>query len=256
MVDGGWIDRPGRTCLNLYRAPRMQLGDARKAQRWVDHFRKVYPDDADHAIAWLAQRVQHPDQDQPCPGARRYARHRQGHVAGGGQANGRAVELPRSPPTQLIGKINSFLRSVIVRLNEARDMGESGRVDRFGLYDHCKILLAAPPDVLRINEKYLREYYIFNCLGMVITTNHRDALYLPPEDRRHYVAWSNIHRNSSPRNTGTNSGPGIRLAASSTSPPIFASTTFRLRSQGAPGENRRLRGHGRRQSRVGRGRAS
>jgi hypothetical protein len=70
-------------------------------------------------------------------------------------------------------------------------MGEGGRVDRFGLYDHCKILLAAPPDVLRVNEKYLREYYIFNVLGMIITTNHRDALYLPSEDRRHYVAWSN-----------------------------------------------------------------
>ena len=32
---------------------------------------------------------------------------------------------------------------------------------------------AAPPDVLRVDEKYLREYCIFNCLGMLITTNHR-----------------------------------------------------------------------------------
>jgi hypothetical protein len=69
-------------------------------------------------------------------------------------------------------------------------MGEQGRIDRYGLYDHTKNMLATPPDMLRINEKYLREYYIVNCFGMVITTNYRDALYLPGDDRRHYVAFS------------------------------------------------------------------
>jgi len=69
-------------------------------------------------------------------------------------------------------------------------MGEQGRIDRYGLYDHTKNMLATPPDMLRINEKYLREYYIVNCFGMVITTNHRDALYLPADDRRHYLAFS------------------------------------------------------------------
>jgi hypothetical protein len=192
VVDGGWIDRPKATCLNLYRPPRIKLGDARKARRWVEHFHRIYPDDADHAIPWLAQRVQHPE-----------IKINHALMLGGAPGIGKdtlleGVKHTVAPwnfhevtPTQLIGRNNSFLKSVILRLNEARDMGEIGRVDRFGLYDHCKILLAAPPDVLRINEKYLREYYIFNCLGMVITTNHRDAFYLPSEDRRHSIAWSN-----------------------------------------------------------------
>jgi hypothetical protein len=48
--------------------------------------------------------------------------------------------------------------------------------------------------VLRVDEKHLREHYVFNVLGFIITTNHKtDGLYLPPDDRRHYVAWSN-HR--------------------------------------------------------------
>jgi hypothetical protein len=51
-------------------------------------------------------------------------------------------------------------------------------------------MLATPPNTLRVNEKYVREYYIINCLGMVVTTNYRDALYLPANDRRHYVAFS------------------------------------------------------------------
>jgi DNA polymerase len=120
VVDGGWIERPGATCLNLYRPPRIQLGDASKAQRWVGHFHKIYPDDAVHAIAWLAQRVQHPE-----------IKINHALVLGGAPGIGKdslleAVKHIVAPwnfhevtPTQLIGKNNAFLRSVIVRLNEA-----------------------------------------------------------------------------------------------------------------------------------------
>jgi hypothetical protein len=91
-------------------------------------------------------------------------------------------------PTHLLGRFNSFVKSVILRINEARDLGE---VDRFSFYDRTKIYTAAPPDVLRVDEKNLREYYVFNCLGLLITTNHKtDGIYLPADDRRHYVAWS------------------------------------------------------------------
>jgi hypothetical protein len=54
-----------------------------------------------------------------------------------------------------------------------------------------KTLIASPPDTLRIDEKFMREYQILNCCGVIITTNHKtDGIYLPAEDRRHYVAWS------------------------------------------------------------------
>jgi hypothetical protein len=88
----------------------------------------------------------------------------------------------------LLGRFNSFVKSVILRVNEARDLGD---VDRFKFYDHTKIYTAAPPDVLRVDEKHLREHYVFNCLGFLITTNHKtDGIFLPADDRRHYVAWS------------------------------------------------------------------
>jgi hypothetical protein len=33
----------------------------------------------------------------------------------------------------------------------------------------------------------------FNCVGIVITTNHKaDGIYLPADDRRHFVAWSRL----------------------------------------------------------------
>jgi hypothetical protein len=45
--------------------------------------------------------------------------------------------------------------------------------------------------VLRVDEKNLREHSIFNCVGVILTTNYKsNGIYLPPEDRRHFVAWS------------------------------------------------------------------
>ena len=91
-------------------------------------------------------------------------------------------------PQQILGRFNGFLKSVILRISEARDLGE---FDRFAHYDHMKACTAAPPDVLRVDEKHLREHYVPNVVGVIITTNHKtDGIFLPTDDRRHYVAWS------------------------------------------------------------------
>jgi hypothetical protein len=56
-----------------------------------------------------------------------------------------------------------------------------------------KSYTAAPPDVLRVDEKHLREHSVLNCCGVIITTNHKaDGIFLPAGDRRHYVAWSDL----------------------------------------------------------------
>jgi hypothetical protein len=92
-------------------------------------------------------------------------------------------------PGHLLGRFNGFVKSVILRVNEVRDLGD---VDRFAFYEHLKLYTAAPPDVLRVDEKNLREYAVWNVCAVVITTNHKtDGLYLPADDRRHFVAWSN-----------------------------------------------------------------
>jgi hypothetical protein len=189
VVDGGWIERPDVMCFNHYRPPRLQLGDARKAELWLDHVRRIYPDDADHILKWLAQRVQCPQE-----------KINHALVLGGPQGIGKDTLLEplkyavgpwnfhEVSPSHLLGRFNAFVKSVILRVNEARDLGE---VDRFKFYDHAKIYTAAPPDVLRVDEKYLREHYVFNVLGFILTKNHKiDGIFLPADDRRHYVAWS------------------------------------------------------------------
>jgi hypothetical protein len=197
VVDGGWIEREGVTCFNLYRPPRIKLGNAAKAKPWIDHGRRVFGADADQIVRWLAQRVQSPE-----------IKINHALVLGGAPGIGKdtllePVKLAVGPwnfrevsPTQLLGRFNNFVRSVIMRVNEARDLGE---VNRFAFYDHTKALTAAPPDVLRVDEKGLREYYVFNCVGLIYTTNHKtDGLYLPADDRRHYVAWSDCQKEHFP----------------------------------------------------------
>jgi hypothetical protein len=192
-VAGGWVEKRGTVSFNLYRPPNIALGDGGKAKPWLDHVRRVYPDDADHIVRWLAHHRQHPGDKV-----------NHALVLGGDQGIGKdsllqPVKHAVGPwnfqdisPTHLLGAFNGFVRSVILRVSEGRDLGE---IDRFKFYDHTKIYTATPPDVLRVNEKNLKEYYALNCLGLIITTNHKtDGIYLPANDRRHYVAWSNCQK--------------------------------------------------------------
>jgi hypothetical protein len=82
---------------------------------------------------------------------------------------------------------------VVLRVNEVRDLGDTSRFD---FYEHMKIYCAAPPDSLRVNEKYIPQYWVPNCCGVVTTTNHKtDGIFLPADDRRTFVAWSDLEAN-------------------------------------------------------------
>jgi hypothetical protein len=194
IQDGGWINKPGNNCFNLYKPPIIELGSTDRADPWVEHVHKVYPENAEHILNWLAYRVQHPE-----------IKINHGLVLGGNPGIGKDTLLEpikhsvgpwnfkECSPAMLTRRFNSFLRTVILRVNEARDLGD---IDRYSLYDHMKNYLAAPPDVLEIDEKNIRECYIPNLVGVIITTNYKGTgLFLPADDRRHYVAWSPLSEN-------------------------------------------------------------
>ena len=156
MQAGGWRVHKGAKVFNLYLAPLPMPGTAAAAAPWVDHVRRVYPNDADHIIKWLAHRIQHPG--VKCNHA---------IVLGGMQGIGKDTILEpvktgvgpwnwqEVSPTQMLGRFNGWAKSVVLRVNEARDLGD---VDRFSFYDHIKNYICAPPDVLRVDEKNLREH--------------------------------------------------------------------------------------------------
>ena len=189
ITEGGWIERKGAAVFNRYRPPLIEPGNAALAQRWLDHIDKVYRDDTDHIVKWCAQRVQQP-----------HIKINHALVFGGLQGIGkdtllepvkRAVgpwNVAEVNPQQLLDRFNGFVRSIILRVSEARDLGE---VNRYHLYEHLKAYTAAPPDVLLCDEKNTKAYNVLNCCGVVLTTNHKaGGIYLPEDDRRHYVAWS------------------------------------------------------------------
>lgn len=195
ISDGGWITRAGCSVFNLYRPPLPLQGNAEKAGPWLEHVHGVYPNEAAHIINWLAHRVQRPGD-----------KINHAIVMGGAQGIGKDTILEpvksaigpwnfaEVSPQHMLGRFNGFGKSVILRVSEARDLGDT---DRFAFYDHMKTYTAAPPDVLRIDEKFQREYSAFNVCGVIITTNHKgDGLYLPEDDRRHFVAWSEASRDS------------------------------------------------------------
>jgi hypothetical protein len=156
-VAGGWVHKRGTRSFNLYRPPNIVPGDASKATLWVDHVHKIYPDEAEHIIWWLAHHRQHPGDKV-----------NHALVLSGEQGIGKdsilaPVKHAVGPwnfqeisPQALFNPFNEFAKSIIVRINEGRDLGE---VDRFKFYDHIKIYTANPPDVLRVNEKHIKEYY-------------------------------------------------------------------------------------------------
>jgi hypothetical protein len=191
IAEGEWIERDGVSCFNLYRPPAIKPGDATKAGPWIDHVHKVFGDDAPHIVQWLAHWVQRPQE-----------KINHALVLGGCQGIGKDTLLEpvkqaigpwnfsEASPQQMLGRFNGFLKSVILRVSEARDLGD---VDRFKFYDHMKSYTAAPPDVLRVDEKHLREHSVLNVCGVIITSNHKtDGIYLPADDRRHFVAWSDL----------------------------------------------------------------
>jgi hypothetical protein len=60
ISEGGWIERPGCRCFNLYRPPTIVRGNPREADPWIEHLRRVYVGDALHITRYLAHRVQKP----------------------------------------------------------------------------------------------------------------------------------------------------------------------------------------------------
>lgn len=195
LIDtGGWINQKGCTCFNLYRPPTIKHGDPKKAGKWIDHVKKIYPVDSDHIINWSAHRVQRPEE-----------KINHALVLGGKPGIGKdtllepvkeavgAWNCQEIAPNAMLGRFNGFVKSVILRVSEARDLGD---VNRYAFYDHMKTIIAAPPDVIRVDEKHLREYPVPNVCGVIITTNYKtNGLFLPEDDRRHYVAWSDLDEN-------------------------------------------------------------
>ena len=188
-TEDGLIPSAGNNTFNTYKPSNLKPGDPERAKLWLDHCYLVYGDQADHMIKWFAHRAQFP-----------WQKVNHALVMGGPQGVGKDTILEpvkraiasgnfkEISPKHLKGDFTEFVRAVILRINEAHDLGD---IDRYGFYEMTKQYTASPPDVLLCNVKHIAAYYVVNVMGVILTTNHRTTgIYLPSDDRRHYVMWS------------------------------------------------------------------
>jgi hypothetical protein len=160
--------------------------------KWFEHIKKIYPNEADHIVMWLAHRVQRPaDKINHCLD---FISHEQGIgkdtivapvIAAIGSQNFKEI----TAKTFYSSDWNDHLQSIILRINEVHDLGGESS---YGFYDTTKDVITSPPETHRINTKHVPQYSAVNVCGVIMTSNHLDALYIPAGDRRHYVCVSNL----------------------------------------------------------------
>jgi hypothetical protein len=195
VAEGGFFPKRGARVFNLYKPPFIVPTRSREVRFWRDHVHALWPDEANHIECWLAHRAQRPGE-------------KINHALGLGGEQGVGKDAVLDPlkravgawnfheisPQTVLGSFNEFVQSVVLRISEGKDLGD---IDRFAFYEATKTLIAAPPDTLRCNPKFVRPYYVLNVVGVIITTNHKvGGLFLPPDDRRHFIAWTTVERSA------------------------------------------------------------
>jgi hypothetical protein len=178
---------------NRYQPPRVPRRNE-DVTLWLNLLNRLYPKDAQHILMYLADAVQNPG--TKCNHALVLGSRVHGigkdtlllpmHWAVGA-ANYRTIK-----PAELLGTYNPWVATRILQISESRNLGDSdGRVSKYEMYESTKDLCAAPPPTLACVDKYVARIEVANVLRLILTTNHEiDGLYLPPQDRRYYCAWS------------------------------------------------------------------
>jgi hypothetical protein len=196
VIEGGFTDKPGANTFNRYKEPpKLKAGDAHKADRWRAHIRMLYATaEAEHIENWLAYKVQNPGK-----------KINHALVLGGPMRTGKDTIL--NPVRVALGewnfrdetavsvmadeKNNGFLEKVVLRISEIHAMAK----DRYSFYARSKSWLASPPETMSVADKWVKAHPVLNVVAIVMTINKKAGeMFLPPDDGRHYVAWSNVTR--------------------------------------------------------------
>ena len=182
----------GRRLLNTYQAPVHRIqGNPAMATHWVEHIKKLWPEDTELLLDYFAHTVQHPD-----------IKINFGLVLVGAPGIGKDLALnpvraaignhncQEISPDAVASSFNGYVKSVLLVINEARPTDSDFKATDF--YERLKPVLAAPPDWLLCNGKYKEQEHVRNLTRVVITTNDPLALFVPEDDRRLHFANSRL----------------------------------------------------------------
>lgn len=195
--DGVLVTRNGDVYANLWRNARPTGTPGADVAPWLAHFARMVPEpwEREHLMNWMAFKVQNPEVKinhgvlhGGTPGSGKdtlwepflYA------VGGKGRDN---IALVRNEEIN-----SSWGYSLMCEVLVVNELRQADAVDRRGLENRLKPLLAAPPEMLSVNRKGLHPFDLPNRLGVVAFSNERAAIALPSDDRRWFVMWSHAGR--------------------------------------------------------------
>lgn len=194
VTERGPIETEGAICYNTYIAPPKPTvhGDPTP---WIEHVKKLYPDEVEHEhfFNWAAHMLQKPEEK---------ANH--GIVLAGSQGIGKDTMLlplrlgvgywntAEIDPDEIFGTYNSYIKNLLIVVNEVRPHETSHRAMSF--YNALKPLLAAPPEMLLANAKYMTPIPVRNLCRVVLTTNSPLTVHMPESDRRLFILTSALTR--------------------------------------------------------------
>lgn len=186
--NGEIIPSVGGALYNTYIKPKIEMGDARLAQPFLNHVHKVFnkPGDADQFLNYMAHRVQKP-----------WEKPRFALLISGEQGVGKdtAVEfcipaigswnVSNIDPAALDSHFNEYASATLIRISETSNLHE---MSKWAFNEQTKVLIAGSPDVVSINPKYGQKYSMRMFCGVIMTTNHLSTgIYIPADDRRYDV---------------------------------------------------------------------
>ena len=191
--DDWMVTNGGLVYGNVWRNARPKVTDSGDPQMWIDHCRRLVPDERELEHIWdvMAVKAQQP-------------RTKINHAILHGGNGGIGKDTMWYPLLWAVGgadmknvaimdrnKINSdfgyHFQSEIIVLNELK---EPEAKERRALANKLKPVIAAPPDMLTVNRKGLHPYEMPNRLFVLAFTNESMPITLDSDDRRWFCIWS------------------------------------------------------------------
>lgn len=183
------LEEYGERCVNLWQPGSLEPTRADPTP-WLDHVATLVPDAAEREVLldWLAFQVQHPGEKMNWA-----------LFLGGAPGAGkdtlltpllRAVGVHNyanvSPEDLASGYTDWLVGAQLVVVEEMMNF------DRREVMNKLKPLITTPPEKLRVNAKFVPQYYIPNRGNFIFMSNNENALALSQEDRRFFVYWSPV----------------------------------------------------------------
>jgi len=191
------VQRDGLVYGNVWRDARPEVESTGDPQIWLDHCRRLVPDERELEHIWnvMAVKAQQP---------RTKINHAILHGGNGGIGKDTmwypllwAVGGEHMNNVKVIdsNKINSdfgyHYQTEIMVLNELK---EPEAKERRALANKLKPIIAAPPEMLTVNRKGLHPFEMPNRIFMLAFTNESMPITLDSDDRRWFCVWSDSEK--------------------------------------------------------------